>query len=43
VVSVHGQAVPVKILAFVIWAFGLIAVIRLWQAASTAYFRPPRP
>jgi hypothetical protein len=27
----------------VIWLFGLIAVVRLWQADSTAYFRPPRP
>lgn len=40
---VNPVAVPVKILAFVIWAFGLIAVIRLWQAASSAYFRAPRP
>ena len=40
---INPVAVPVKILAFVIWAFGLIAVIRLWQAASTAYFKPPRP
>jgi hypothetical protein len=40
---VNPVAVPVKILAFVIWAFGLIAVIRLWQAASTAYFKAPRP
>ncbi len=40
---INPVAVPVKILAFVIWAFGLIAVIRLWQAASSAYFRAPRP
>lgn len=40
---VNPVAVPVKILAFVIWAFGLIAVIRLWQAASSAYFKAPRP
>jgi hypothetical protein len=39
---INPVAVPVKILAFVIWAFGLIAVIRLWQAASTAFFRAPR-
>ena len=30
---VNPVAVPVKILAFVIWLFGLIAVVRLWQAA----------
>ena len=35
-------AVPVKILAFVIWLLGLIAVVRLWQAASSAYFKPAR-
>jgi hypothetical protein len=40
---VNPVAVPVKILAFVIWLFGLIAVVRLWQAASTAYFKAPRP
>jgi hypothetical protein len=40
---INPESVPVKILAFVIWAFGLIAVIRLWQAASTAYFKGPRP
>lgn len=40
---INPVAVPVKILAFVIWAFGLIAVIRLWQAASSAYFKAPRP
>jgi hypothetical protein len=39
---VNPVAVPVKILAFVVWLFGLIAVVRLWQAASTAYFKPPR-
>jgi hypothetical protein len=41
--SVLPVAVPVKILAFVIWLFGLIAVVRLWQATSTAYFKAPRP
>ena len=40
---INPVAVPVKILAFVIWAFGLIAVIRLWQAASSAFFKAPRP
>ena len=40
---INPVAVPVKILAFVIWLFGLIAVVRLWQAASTAYFKAPRP
>ncbi len=35
-------AIPVKILAIVIWLFGLIAVVRLWQAASTAYFKAAR-
>jgi hypothetical protein len=40
---VNPVAVPVKILAFVIWLFGLIAVVRLWQANSTAYFKAPRP
>ena len=40
---INPVAVPVKILAFVIWVFGLIAVVRLWQAASTAYFKAPRP
>lgn len=40
---INPVAVPVKILAFVIWALGLIAVIRLWQAASSAYFKAPRP
>jgi uncharacterized membrane protein (UPF0136 family) len=40
---INPVAVPVKILAFVIWASGLIAVVRLWQAASTAYFKAPRP
>lgn len=40
---INPVAVPVKILAFVIWAFGLIAVIRLWQAASSTYFKAPRP
>ena len=40
---VNPVAVPVKILAFVIWLFGLIAAVRLWQAASTAYFKAPRP
>ncbi len=39
---INPVAVPVKILAFVIWAFGLIAVVRLWQAASTVYFKAPR-
>jgi uncharacterized membrane protein (UPF0136 family) len=39
---INPVAVPVKILAFVIWLFGLIAVVRLWQAASTAYFKAPR-
>jgi hypothetical protein len=38
---INPVAAPVKILAFVIWAFGLIAVIRLWQAASTAFFKAP--
>jgi hypothetical protein len=36
---INPVAVPVKILAFVIWLFGLIAMVRLWQAASTAYFK----
>ena len=36
---VNPVAVPVKILAFVIWLFGLIAVVRLWQATSSAYFK----
>jgi hypothetical protein len=40
---INPVAVPVKILAFVIWLFGLIAVAALWQAASTAYFKAPRP
>jgi hypothetical protein len=40
---VNPVAVPVKILAFVIWLLGLIAVVRLWQAASTAYFKAPGP
>ena len=40
---INPVAVPVKILAFAIWAFGLIAVIRLWQAASSAYFKALRP
>jgi formate/nitrite transporter FocA (FNT family) len=40
---INPVAVPVKILAFVIWLFGLIAVVRLWQATSTAYFKAPRP
>ena len=40
---INPVAVPVKILAFVIWLFGLIAVVRLWQGASTAYFKAPRP
>lgn len=40
---INPVAVPVKILAFVIWALGLIAVIRLWQATSSAYFKAPRP
>jgi Beta-lactamase len=40
---INPVAVPVKILAFVIWLLGLIAVIRLWRAASTAYFKAPRP
>lgn len=40
---INPVAVPVKILAFVIWLFGLIAVAALWQAASTAYFKTPRP
>jgi hypothetical protein len=40
---INPVAVPVKILAFVIWLFGLIAVVRLWQAACTAYFKAPRP
>jgi hypothetical protein len=40
---INPVAVPVKILAFVIWLFGLIAVVRLWQAVSTAYFKAPRP
>jgi uncharacterized membrane protein (UPF0136 family) len=39
---INPVAVPVKILAFVIWLFGLIAVVRLWQATSTAYFKAPR-
>ena len=39
---INPVAVPVKILAFVIWLFGLIAVVRLWQAASSAYFKAPR-
>ena len=39
---VNPVTVPVKILAFVIWLLGLIAVVRLWQAAPTAYFRTPR-
>jgi uncharacterized membrane protein (UPF0136 family) len=39
---INPVAIPVKILAFVIWVFGLIAVVRLWQAASTAYFKAPR-
>jgi hypothetical protein len=39
---VNPVAVPVKILAFVIWLFGLIAVVRLWQAVSTAFFKAPR-
>jgi uncharacterized membrane protein (UPF0136 family) len=39
---INPVAVPVKILAFVIWLFGLIAVVRLWQAASTAFFKAPR-
>jgi hypothetical protein len=39
---VNPVAVPVKILVLVIWLFGLIAVVRLWQAASTAYFKAPR-
>jgi hypothetical protein len=38
---INPVAVPVKILAFVIWLFGLIAVVRLWQATSTAYFKAP--
>jgi uncharacterized membrane protein (UPF0136 family) len=40
---INPVAVPVKILAFVIWLFGLIAVAALWQAASTTYFKAPRP
>ena len=40
---INPVAVPVKILALVIWLLGLIAVIRLWQAASSAYFKAPRP
>jgi uncharacterized membrane protein (UPF0136 family) len=40
---INPVAVPVKILAFVIWLFGLIAVAALWQAASTAYFKAARP
>jgi len=39
---INPVVVQVKILAFVIWLFGLIAVIRLWQAASTAFFKAPR-
>ena len=39
---INPVVVPVKILAFVIWLFGLIAVVRLWQAASTAFFEAPR-
>jgi len=39
---VNPVAVPVKILAFVIWLFGLIAVVRLWQATSSAYFKAAR-
>ena len=39
---VNSVAVPVKILAFVIWLLGLIAVVRLWQATSSAYFKPAR-
>ena len=31
---INPVAVPVTILAFVIWLFGLIAVVRLWQATS---------
>jgi hypothetical protein len=40
---VNPVVVLVKVLAFVIWGLGLIAVIRLWQATSTAYFKAPRP
>ena len=39
---VNPVAVPVKILAFVIWLLGLIAVVRLWQATSSAYFKAAR-
>lgn len=35
-------AVPVKILGFVIWLLGLIALLRLWQATSSAYFKAAR-
>jgi hypothetical protein len=39
--AVQGGGVS-RIYGFVVWAIGLIAIILLWQRASSDYFRAPR-
>lgn len=39
--AVQGGGVS-RIYGFVVWAIGLVAIILLWQRASSDYFRAPR-
>jgi hypothetical protein len=39
--AVQGGGVS-RIYGFVVWAIGLVAIILLWQRASSEYFRAPR-
>ncbi len=39
---VNPVAALVKVVAFLVWLAGLTAVVLLWRATSTAYFKPAR-